>query len=225
MPGAWGRFHGLPVRADSAEMFQSMGVRLLRFGGSYINWDGLGWKRWRGPPWLRPTAIADEYEGGSWFHGYLSGWGLFEMADLCTAMGATCVITLNIKDTYPDSPTSKRTSTNASTSGSTNANTSTSTSTGTEVEEGGEQQEQEQEEGVAEYLAELVEYMYGDASSTWGKQRIADGHPNTYNVTHFELGNEGYNPGFAEQVAAMEARAKKVRERARGEWEWEWEWE
>ena len=68
---------------------------------------------------------------------------------------------------------------------------------------------------MAEYLAELVEYMYGDASSTWGRQRIADGHPDTYNVTHFELGNEGYNPGFAEQVAAMEARAKQVRARAR----------
>ena len=117
------------------------------------------------------------------------------MADLCNAMGATCVITLNIKDTYPDYP------------GHTNINMSTDT----EVVEG------DQQSGVAKYLAELVEYMYGDASSVWGKQRVADGHPNAYNVTHFELGNEGYNPGFAEQVAAMEARAKEVR--ARGEWE------
>ena len=118
------------------------------------------------------------------------------MADLCNAMGATCVITLNIKDTYPDYP----------------GHTITDTSTEVEEEEDGD----DEQPGVAKYLAELVEYMYGDASSVWGKQRIADGHPNAYNVTHFELGNEGYNPGFAEQVAAMEARAKQVR--ARGEW-------
>ena len=30
------------------------------------------------------------------------------------------------------------------------------------------------------------------------------------NTTWFELGNEQYNPHFAEQVAAMEARATKI---------------
>lgn len=31
-----------------------------------------------------------------------------------------------------------------------------------------------------EYLADLVEYCLGDASTQWGAQRIADGHPNIY---------------------------------------------
>ena len=51
-----------------------------------------------------------------------------------------------------------------------------------------------------EYFADLVEYMHGDASTEWGKVRIADGHPEPYKVTYFELGNEMYNPNFAKQV-------------------------
>ena len=58
--------------------------------------------------------------------------------------------------------------------------------------------------------ADLVEYCYGGATTTWGAQRIADGHPSPYQVTVFELGNEQYNPNFVEQVTAMEARAKAV---------------
>ena len=39
-----------------------------------------------------------------------------------------------------------------------------------------------------EDMGDLVEYCWGDDSTTWGKQRIADGHPQVYNVTWFELG-------------------------------------
>ena len=55
-----------------------------------------------------------------------------------------------------------------------------------------------------------MEYCHGDSTTAWGRQRIADGHPEPYNVTHFELGNEQYNAAFASQVTAMEARAKKL---------------
>lgn len=62
-----------------------------------------------------------------------------------------------------------------------------------------------------EDFADLVEYAFGDPEKTaWGKRRAADGHPDIYNVTVFELGNEQYNPFFVEQVAAMEQRAKAV---------------
>ena len=37
-----------------------------------------------------------------------------------------------------------------------------------------------------------------------------DSHPDPYNVTYFELGNEQSNPNFVAQVAAMEARAAAV---------------
>jgi alpha-N-arabinofuranosidase len=60
-------------------------------------------------------------------------------------------------------------------------------------------------------MADLVEYSFGDASTTWGRMRIEqDEHPAIYNWSFVELGNEQYNPDFVEQVAAMEARADKV---------------
>ena len=97
MPGAWGRFKGLPVRADAAAMLQEMGISLLRFGGTYVSSSsGMEWKRWRGARWLRPPSIASMIGAGSWHHGRLSGWGIFEMADFCQALGAVCVIDLHI---------------------------------------------------------------------------------------------------------------------------------
>jgi hypothetical protein len=35
--------------------------------------------------------------------------------------------------------------------------------------------------------ADLVEYCFGDKSTAWGRRRIADGHPDVYNVSVFEL--------------------------------------
>jgi len=58
--------------------------------------------------------------------------------------------------------------------------------------------------------ADLVEYAFGDPTTTWGFRRHADGHPSAYNVSVFELGNEQYNPDFVDQVAAMEARAAQL---------------
>ena len=58
--------------------------------------------------------------------------------------------------------------------------------------------------------ADLVEYLYGDASTAWGGQRIADGHPQPYFLDTLELGNEQENPDFVAQVAAMEARRAQI---------------
>ena len=41
-------------------------------------------------------------------------------------------------------------------------------------------------------MADLIDYCHGGADTTWGAKRIADGHPQPYNVTTFELGNEQY---------------------------------
>ena len=59
-------------------------------------------------------------------------------------------------------------------------------------------------------MGDLVEYCHGGADTTWGKRRIADGHPEAYDVKYFELGNEQYNPSYADQVTNMEARAAKL---------------
>ena len=58
----------------------------------------------------------------------------------------------------------------------------------------------------ADDFADLVEFMYGDNTTTWGSKRIADGHPQIYDLQTIELGNEQGNPDFVAQVTAMEAR-------------------
>lgn len=61
-----------------------------------------------------------------------------------------------------------------------------------------------------ESFGDLVEYCWGNETTAMGKKRVADGHPSKYQLKYVELGNEQYNEQFVEQVAAMEARAKKV---------------
>ena len=40
----------------------------------------------------------------------------------------------------------------------------------------------------AEDWADLIEYMYGNQSTTWGAMRFADGHPQPYFLDTMELG-------------------------------------
>ena len=39
-------------------------------------------------------------------------------------------------------------------------------------------------------MADFVEYVNGPADSEWGSKRVADGHPQPYNLRHIEIGNE-----------------------------------
>eukprot|EP01050_Picozoa_sp_SAG11_P006240 SAG11_NODE_477_length_9118_cov_3.513582_2_plen_361_part_00 len=67
------------------------------------------------------------------------------------------------------------------------------------------------DECTAEAFGDLIDYCHDETGeTTWGRRRIADGHPKKYDVQFFELGNEQSNPLFAEQVSAMEARATKL---------------
>jgi len=66
-----------------------------------------------------------------------------------------------------------------------------------------------------EDMGDFVEYAWGDASTKWGSQRIADGHPEVYNVSWIECGNEQgldnvllYTCGNI--TAAMDARSKAI---------------
>ena len=36
-------------------------------------------------------------------------------------------------------------------------------------------------------FADLVEYCYGGANTTWGATRISDGHPQPYEIRYFEV--------------------------------------
>ena len=55
--------------------------------------------------------------------------------------------------------------------------------------------------GDAWSAGELVEYCNGDASTTMGKQRAANGHPAPYAVKFWGIGNEAW--GFSYQYGAM----------------------
>jgi hypothetical protein len=39
-------------------------------------------------------------------------------------------------------------------------------------------------------MADFIEYANGPASSRWGRQRAADGHPKPYHLKHLQIGNE-----------------------------------
>lgn len=94
MPGAWGRFAGLPVRADAAAALQEMGVTVVRFGESYTSTRPMTWSRWRGPAWQRHSAQDAEWGPGGRPHAVMSGWGIFEIVDFAAALGAEPVLTL-----------------------------------------------------------------------------------------------------------------------------------
>ena len=59
-------------------------------------------------------------------------------------------------------------------------------------------------------LADLVEYCWGNSTTTFGSQRLKDGHADPYKLRFIELGNEQYNSDFVSQVEAMESRANAV---------------
>ena len=59
-------------------------------------------------------------------------------------------------------------------------------------------------------FADLVEYCWGNSSTTQGAKRIADGHPALYRLRYIELGNEQYNPTYVDQVNKLPHRGACV---------------
>ena len=45
-------------------------------------------------------------------------------------------------------------------------------------------------EETASDAADMVDYLNGDTTTTWGKRRAADGHPEPYKARYIEIGNE-----------------------------------
>merc|ERR1712061_956055 len=91
-PGQWGRFANLPVHLEAVKALQSLGVTAMRQGGSFELSANMNWQPQRGPAWMRPSSVD-----GNWGHAVVSGWGMFEMIDLATAMGITPIITTYFK--------------------------------------------------------------------------------------------------------------------------------
>lgn len=99
-PGAWGRFHDLPVRKDVADMMVRQGLRAIRFGGCANSGCGdvseYKWKSMIGDPVNRPVTK------GFWYPYESNGWGIFDFLRLGEAMGVDAVPSLNIDETPQD---------------------------------------------------------------------------------------------------------------------------
>ena len=106
MPGAWGRLHDksgkpLPVLKSGADALRQMGTKAIRQGGSFVCDSGTGrngntpanasyyeWQKWTGLPEFRPSV------GAHWVNSLISGWGPFEMIDLCNALDIEPIVSL-----------------------------------------------------------------------------------------------------------------------------------
>jgi len=79
-PGSWGTLEGLPVRLDTVQRLQQMGISAIRQGGTYAR--TIYWKQWRGPAAFRPS------NGHVWGDSLISGWGVFDFIDMCQVRAA-----------------------------------------------------------------------------------------------------------------------------------------
>jgi alpha-L-arabinofuranosidase len=60
--------------------------------------------------------------------------------------------------------------------------------------------------------ADLVEYCNGDAKTTWGAKRAANGHPAPYHIKYWQIGNEigGDNEDYLNRLSAFFESMKKA---------------
>ena len=64
-------------------------------------------------------------------------------------------------------------------------------------------------------MGDFVEYCWGNASTTWGQLRIQDGHPEPYDISVVEIGNEQvftaiYLQQIVDIASAMEQRSQEL---------------
>jgi alpha-L-arabinofuranosidase len=71
-------------------------MRAYSQGGTFTQGAYYEWKNWRGPAWLRPSL------GAQWGASLISGWGPFEMIDMCNALGFQPIITTSMLSSAQD---------------------------------------------------------------------------------------------------------------------------
>lgn len=96
-PGSWARVGGLPLLQSGVNALKSMGVSLLRAGGTVSKDPRYTWKSWihGNRPWLRPPFV--------WGGEDVSGFGPFEILDLAHAAGMEVVLALASVGQTPES--------------------------------------------------------------------------------------------------------------------------
>eukprot|EP00927_Polykrikos_kofoidii_P055382 TRINITY_DN49653_c0_g1_i1.p1 TRINITY_DN49653_c0_g1~~TRINITY_DN49653_c0_g1_i1.p1 ORF type:complete len:705 (-),score=59.15 TRINITY_DN49653_c0_g1_i1:16-2130(-) len=98
-PGPWARVNGLSLLRSGAAALQEMGVTLLRAGGTFAQvFPDYFWKRLRysKEPWKRPPETWGGPTSTDHPHGtneVITGFGPFEIMDMCDALGIEAVIT------------------------------------------------------------------------------------------------------------------------------------
>ena len=95
-PGAWGRYHDLPVRKDVADALVAQGLTVLRYGGSMVNAAEYRWKKMIGPRERRPPYA------GTWYPYSSNGWGIVECVAFCEAAGFLAIPAVNMDETPQD---------------------------------------------------------------------------------------------------------------------------
>ncbi|MEO7717366.1 MAG: family 16 glycoside hydrolase [Capsulimonas sp.] len=90
------QFHGLPVRADIANVLVEEGVTFLRYGGTMVNVPGYRWKSMIGDPDKRPPYR------GNWYPYSSNRFGIFDFLNFCEAAHMESAFAINIEETDQD---------------------------------------------------------------------------------------------------------------------------
>mmetsp|Transcript_17296 Transcript_17296/g.45102 ORF Transcript_17296/g.45102 Transcript_17296/m.45102 type:complete len:686 (+) Transcript_17296:304-2361(+) len=91
-PGEWGRYNGLHIRKDLAELFLGQRPAVMRLGGSMTNAPGFRFHFMVGPPWSRPPTDSGWIPTTSW------GFGMFEFVQFAELAGIHPVLCLNFAE-------------------------------------------------------------------------------------------------------------------------------
>lgn len=100
-PGEWGRVNGLPVRKMMIDALKKQGITVIRYNGSMVD-VGVDtylyrWKKMIGPIDERRVCFRNG------FNPYATHtFGIIEMLKVAEALGAQCMIGMNINETYED---------------------------------------------------------------------------------------------------------------------------
>lgn len=100
-PGEWGRVNGLPVRKMMIDALKEQGITVIRYNGSMVD-VGVDTHLYR---WKKMIGPIDErricFRNG--FNPYATHtFGIVEMLQVAEALGAQCMIGMNINETYED---------------------------------------------------------------------------------------------------------------------------
>lgn len=166
--------HGL--RRDLCEALEALHPRFMRFpGGCVAHGHGIG----NIYQWKRTIGPVEQRAGQRNLWGYRQSYqmGYHELLQLCEDIGATPlpVVAAGVTCQYARQKAS-----------------------------GQEAIPMADMPAYVQDVLDLIEYCNGDASTTWGKQRAANGHPKPFNLKYLGLGNEDkITPAFEERMTML----------------------